>query len=39
MYVDGILVIFDMANTTAESVLEDKNAVHQKLKYKMETNG
>jgi hypothetical protein len=36
-YVDEILIIFDAANITAESNLEDHNAMHQKLKYKMET--
>jgi hypothetical protein len=35
--VDDILIIFDAANTTAESILEDHNAMHNKWKYKMET--
>jgi hypothetical protein len=29
-YVDDILIIFDAANTTAESILEDHNAMHNK---------
>jgi hypothetical protein len=36
-YMDDILTIFDAANTTAESILEDHNALHQKLKHWMET--
>jgi retron-type reverse transcriptase len=35
--VDDILIIFNTANTMAESILEDHNALHQTLKYKMET--
>jgi hypothetical protein len=36
-YVDDILIIFNAANTTAESILEDQKAMHQKLKYTIET--
>jgi hypothetical protein len=36
-YVDDILIISDVASTMAESILNDHNAMHQKLKYKMET--
>jgi hypothetical protein len=31
-YVDDILIIFDAASTTAESILEDHNAIHKKIK-------
>jgi hypothetical protein len=36
-YIDDVLIIYDSATTTAESFLEDHNAMHSKMKHNMET--